>query len=188
LSAEPRLRTEPRLLRGLAVLRLLRLTITTRVRIEARLLRLTVLRLLRLTVLRLLRLAVLRLLRLAVLRLLRLTVLRLLRLTVTARVRVEARLPTETGLLGLTVALLRLTGLLRERSAGHELRLAEVRLLARTRGETVAAGGLIHDAILPWSCGECGQNVTRVLSRCKASSRGSGSAQRRILSFSRVNP
>jgi len=82
-----------------------------------------------------------------------LAVARLLRLTVAAGVRIEAGLATETGLLRLAgeAGLLRLTvpGLLRRtglpvRATGHELRLPEVGLLSRTRGETVAAGGLIH--------------------------------------------
>ena len=126
-----------RLLRGLTVLRLLRLlTVLARVRIVAGLAT---------------EAGLLRLLRLTVLRLLRLAVLRLLRLTVLARVGIVPRLTAETRLL-------RLTGLA-IRAAGHELRLPEVGLLSRTRGKSVAAGGLIHgdDPTLGWLC--CAKNL-----------------------------
>lgn len=96
--------------------------------------------------------ALLGLLRLAVLRLLRLAILRLLRLlAVLARVRIVAGLTTVTRLL-------RLTGLT-VRAARHELRLPEVGLLSRTRGKSVAAGGLIHgdNPTLGWLC--CAKNL-----------------------------
>lgn len=121
---ETRLCTIARLLRhswlGAVAWLLLRLTVLPGVWIVARLLRLTVARLLRL-----LRLTVARLLGLAV------ALLGLLGLAV-------ARLATEPGLLGGA-------RLLPVGATRHELRLPEVGLLSRTRGKTVAAGGLIHD-------------------------------------------